>query len=568
MTTEAVSPVPVALGSAGTDTEEGRAFFQERLGLYAMWSFVLSGTFLVLNFGLALDVAPGYLYTASLWAHLGATATAGLLWGLTRTRPVRYPTLVWLDNIGLVLMCGLFALMGTALAVQHVDFVEDPVHALLLGQMACMTVILARTLAVPSTPNRSFWLALVALVPQTGLSAYALTGTGQALVPPGYDMTSQQAALSNLLNIVAWSGVSLALTTGGARVIFGLRSAADKVKRLGQYTLEEKIGEGGMGTVYKATHAMLRRPTAIKLLSPDKSGEDSIQRFEREVQLTATLSHPSTIAIFDYGRTPAGVFYYAMEYLDGLNLEELVGQDGPQKPSRVGHILTQVAEALTEAHEAGLIHRDIKPANVILCERGGMSDVAKVVDFGLVKSVVASANDATMQATSSSVLTGTPHYMSPEAIKGADAVDGRSDLYALGAVGYFLLAGHPVFQSDNLVEVIGHHLHTAPAPLSAAGLTVPADLEAVLLQCLAKDPAERFATARDLAHALRDCGKTTPWDREHADDWWDRFKTAREHAPKSPGPGTAPPTMVIDLEERCRLSLPFRRRSAQARASE
>ena len=249
------------------------------------------------------------------------------------------------------------------------------------------------------------------------------------------------------------------------------------------------------------------------------------------------------------------------EYLEGLNLEELVGQHGPQPPSRVVHVLTQVAEALTEAHEAGLIHRDIKPANIILCERGGMPDVTKVVDFGLVKSVVSSDDGATMRMTTDAVLTGTPHYMSPEAIKGDGAVDGRSDLYALGAVGCFLLTGHPVFESDTLVEVIGHHLHTAPPPLSASGVGVPADLDAVLMQCLAKDPSERFATARELAHALHACARTTPWDRERADDWWDVFKTAREQAPRSTGPGTAPPTMVIDLEERCRIGVPFRRRA-------
>ena len=525
-----------------------------------MWGFVLSGFFYVMNVGLAIQVVPGYLVQPSFLAHFGATATAGLIWGLTRTVTFGYRTLVWLDNVGLVLMCGLFALMGAELAIQHVDFVEDPVHALLIGQMACMTVILARTLAVPSTPARSFWLAFIALLPQIGLSADALTSATALTVPAGFAMTHQQAALGNLFNIVAWSGVSLALTTGGARVIFGLRTDADRVKRLGQYTLEEKIGEGGMGTVYKARHAMLRRPTAIKLLPPDRAGEDSIRRFEREVQLTATLSHPSTIAIFDYGRTPAGVFYYAMEYLEGLNLEELVGQDGPQAPSRVVHILTQVAEALTEAHEVGLIHRDIKPANVILCERGGMSDVAKVVDFGLVKSVVASADGATMRMTRDNVLTGTPLYMSPEAIKGAELVDGRSDLYALGGVGYYLLTGHPVFESENLVEVIGHHLHTAPPPPSASGQTVPADLEAALMRCLAKDPTERFPTARELAHGLHDCGKTTPWDRHRADGWWDVFKKARENAPGSTGRGTAPPTMAIDLEERCRLSVPFRRR--------
>ena len=382
------------------------------------------------------------------------------------------------------------------------------------------------------------------------LSGYVFFISPNLPQPPGLELSHASLAAAGLLNSVAWSGVALAISTVGSRVIFSLRAEADKVKRLGQYTLEEKIGEGGMGIVYRASHAMLRRPTAIKLLPPEKAGEESIQRFEREVQLTAQLSHPNTVAIFDYGRTPSGVFYYAMEYLDGLTLDDLVAQYGPQEPARVVHILSQVSGALVEAHESRLIHRDIKPANIILCERGGIPDVAKVVDFGLVKSVVPDDSEATMMVTGKSVITGTPQYMAPEAIRGEQFVDGRSDIYALGGVGIFLLTGEPVFVGQNLVEVVAHHLHTVPVPPSQRGVgQIPADIEAVLMRCLEKQPDARFASARELGLALALCATSSPWPADRAAQFW----TARRHdAERSPSPvaSTAHPTLAIDVDDR------------------
>jgi tRNA A-37 threonylcarbamoyl transferase component Bud32 len=205
-----------------------------------------------------------------------------------------------------------------------------------------------------------------------------------------------------------------------------LRQEVREARRLGQYHLERKLGEGGMGIVYEARHAMLRRRTAVKLIQSDRVDPIALERFEREVQITAELTHPNTVAIYDYGRTPDGIFYYAMELLEGCDLERLIAQDGPQDEDRVVHILRQVAGALAEAHAAGLVHRDIKPANIILCERGGQKDVAKVVDFGLVKRVDGNQSDA--QLTGLNVITGTPAFMAPEAIARPDVVDARSDL--------------------------------------------------------------------------------------------------------------------------------------------
>jgi len=335
-------------------------------------------------------------------------------------------------------------------------------------------------------------------------------------------------------------------------VIYGLRQEVREAQRLGQYTLREKLGAGGMGVVYKASHAMLRRPTAIKLLPPDKAGETSIARFEREVQLTAGLTHPNTVAIYDYGRTPDGIFYYAMEYLDGLDLAVLVGADGPQPAARVQHILLQVVGALGEAHGVGLIHRDIKPANIILCQRGGIADVAKVVDFGLVKELEGGPG---VGLTNIDSIAGTPLYLSPEAITSPQEVDARADVYALGAVGYFLLTGTPVFEGRTPVEVcshhLSHHLHTPPEPLSKRlGQPVPADLEGLVLDCLAKDPTRRPQTARGLGERLQSCKGLGRWDEEASAAWWvERGRAILRSRAGTPVDESAP-TLSVDLRRR------------------
>jgi hypothetical protein len=302
------------------------------------------------------------------------------------------------------------------------------------------------------------------------------------------------------------------------------RHAALKAKRLGQYALEEKIGAGAFGTVYRGHHALMRRPVAVKLLDASQSSETSIARFEREVQLTCQLTHPNTIALYDYGRTPEGLFYYAMEFLDGLSLDALVNKYGRLPEGRVIHLLRQICASLAEAHGRGLIHRDVKPHNIFLTRRGGIPDFIKVLDFGLVK---ARNVEGQIELTGANVTPGTPLYMSPEAVERPDTVDACSDLYSLGAVGYYLVTGETVFFGSTIGEILMQQVKTQPdKPSARIRKPLSADFEELLMRCLAKKPADRPASARDLDAALGRCAAASQWSRDDAEDWWRRFDAA------------------------------------------
>ena len=304
-----------------------------------------------------------------------------------------------------------------------------------------------------------------------------------------------------------------------ARLGRKVTEAVEEARQLGQYSLEKKIGEGGMGEVYRASHAMLRRPTAVKLLRPDKASETDIARFEREVQLTAQLTHPNTIAIYDFGRTPDNVFYYAMEYLHGINLQDLGEQAGPQPAGRVIYVLQQVCGSLAEAHGINLIHRDIKPANIMLCDRGGAQDVVKVLDFGIVKDL-ATGGDA--QLTQAGAFTGTPLYIAPETIRAAEDVDARVDVYALGAVGYFMLTGRTIFDEDlPAVDILTRQMtEMPPLPSTLVEMDIPAELEQLIMSCLAKKADERPAGAAEMLAELLKIEDVDPWGPRESKKWW------------------------------------------------
>ena len=304
----------------------------------------------------------------------------------------------------------------------------------------------------------------------------------------------------------------------GTHIINTLRVEAFKARQMGQYHLKQRIGAGGMGEVYLAEHRLLKRPCAIKLIRPGSQADpQALASFEREVRTTARLSHWNTVEIYDYGRTDDGTFYYVMEYLPGMSLADLVQRHGPLPPARVIHLLRQTCGALRAAHAAGLVHRDIKPANIFAARLGGVCDVAKLLDFGLVKRT---ADDGDSNGAQSRRISGSPLYMSPEQTTAAGVPDSRSDIYSLGATAYCLLTGQPPFSGNNVVEIMLSHTRDPVVPPTRLRPELPADLEQVVLKCLAKRPADRFASVVDLEQALARCADADRWTAAEAAAWW------------------------------------------------
>jgi serine/threonine-protein kinase len=524
--------------SRPTDDAEAQRLVRRRLIVYVRLVVMLVGGLYVLGLVSLAVIAPDqllaiHLHPSKVINLLLALGGLGLLVYLRRWAPSERALRA--VDMGFAVIMAVAIGIGSATAPRGFHF---EVIALLV----MIFLLVLRAALVPSRPRFTAMVGLVCSLPILAGGYVQLLGTPM----PNEFMTPGVIVIA----LAAWCCVATAATTVVSRVIYGLVTQVRDAQHLGRYTLGAKIGEGGMGEVYRAEHAMLRRPTAVKLLLPGKVSASSIERFEREVQLTSRLSHPNTIAIYDYGRTPEGIFYYAMEYLDGLSLESLIASDGIQPAGRVVHILLQAAGALAEAHGFGLIHRDIKPANIMLCERGGMPDVVKVVDFGLVKNLDAADGDVAL--TNTNALTGTPLYLAPESITRPDKIDARIDIYALGAVGYFLITGTPPFTGHNVVEIAGHHLHTTPeAPSIRLGRAVPPKLDALLVACLAKDPDARPDDAQALLTALLDCEIESPWSGADARAWWTNWH--RANTDEAAALHTPIPTR--ETKERC-LRLP------------
>jgi serine/threonine-protein kinase len=551
------------------DTEYGKlgypSFYQRRVGVLGK---VLTIVWLVGNLlSASIYVAMGWwreyltLGSALSWSAL---LICFAIWMVCRrgTHSRRFVRLV--ESASMMGSATAVALMGRHIAPQALALnaeaegydlaaLEPKAHAMMAGlQLEQILVALMLGLAfgyvlraalVPSTVRRTVWITVLAIVPLFALYVFDW-------VPLAIDRSMREAigpyqTVSLVVNVLIWWTLVTIVCVAISRIIHNLRREIRQAMRLGQYTLEQKLGEGGMGMVYRASHAMMRRPTAVKLLPLEKTGEASLARFEREVQQTARLTHPNTITIYDYGRTPDGVFYYAMELLDGASLEAVVELDGPQPPGRVVRVMEMVAGGLAEAHKLGIIHRDIKPANIYLCRQGGEFDIAKVLDFGLVK-VVEGPQDANL--THDGVVTGTPQYLAPEALTDPDTIDGRSDLYALGAVGYFLLTGEQVF-TGNIVEICGHHMHTEPIPPSERlGRELPYELEAVVMQCLAKKPDDRPQSAGEIRARLAASLDVPRWRQADAEVWWQEHGEALQPEPADGSHSEVTRTLAVDMD--------------------
>jgi serine/threonine-protein kinase len=397
-------------------------------------------------------------------------------------------------------------------AIQH--SVPDPPGVLPKGWSSVAVLVMAFPLLIPSTRGKTALATLAtASMDVVGLLVAIALDYRPAPAPSMAAAMFLPTAIACVMAIV------------GSRIVYRLSAQAGRAEELGSYRLVAPLGHGGMGEVWRAEHRMLARDAAIKLVRGREGGvpRELVSRFEREAKATAGLRSPHTVQLYDFGRSDDGAFYYVMELLEGFTLDRLVERHGPLAPERVVHVLRQACRSLAEAHAAGLVHRDVKPGNIFLCRYGGELDFVKVVDFGLVKDV-SSGGGANL--TQTGLIAGTPAYMPPEMALGKD-VDGRADLYALGCVGYFLLTGLPVFDRKTALETLHDHTATVPVPPSQRVATpIPADLEAVLLGCLAKDPSDRPEGARVLEARLAATSSAGRWSSADAERWWDRHSPA------------------------------------------
>jgi len=520
---EPSSPAPPAdspLIGAGFDTGAGSPFVQARLALLGKTVFLLSfGFFLVVNtlllLGGGLRVLPMLVNQANVW-HALASSVMALLWVVAGLRPWSLRTLGVLD-------AGSLLWAGTALSLMAAQ--PDP-QQLMAGLFALSVTTMARAVLIPSTATRTFVLSWIAAVPLLVVSFVF----HEPMPMPGFDLRLLKLLVS--VSAFLWLLISVTLSTVTSATIYGLRQQVREATAIGHYTLEERIGSGGMGEVWRAHHRLLIRPAAVKLVkvsalgtAPGRDPELRLRRFEREARATAGLKSPHTVQLYDFGMTDDGTLYYVMELLEGMDLDTLVERFGPVPPPRAIHLLLQACASLEEAHQNGLIHRDIKPANLIVSRVGADWDFLKVLDFGLVKLDGARQSPESLKLTAESSVSGTPGYMAPEVVLGTET-DHRIDLYSLGCVAFWLLTGKLPFEGPGAVKVMYDHVHTAPPPPSSrTDQPIPAELEALVLECLAKEREQRPESVAALRQRLQALPLSTPWTHEHAEAWW------REHAP-------------------------------------
>jgi serine/threonine-protein kinase len=509
----------VAMSLSGGSDFRGaiESLLRKRLLFLALLILLPTLIFLVRNL---LDFnLPLFMSGLGLFLHGGVTLiTAVVAWVLWRNPQL---SLCRLRTLELVLI-GSLALFFAWL--QYESFLQGPIA----DASSCAWAPLILRQAVGDSSTRWFFIIIAygVFIPSTWrrclLVTLSLALTPLILTPVAvahHDSPWQREMLYSLFTMTILLGLAVAIAVFGSHRIQVLEAQAFEAQQLGQYRLKKRLGSGGMGEVYLAEHLLLRRPCAVKLIRPEQTGDPTnLQRFEREVQAMATLTHWNTVEIYDYGHAEDGTFYYVMEYLPGQNLDTLVARHGPLPPARAIHVLRQVCRALREAHGVGLLHRDIKPSNIIACERGGIYDVAKLLDFGLVQETQLGKDGERL--TQHGTIIGSPPYMSPEQAAGKLKLDVRSDIYSLGGVAYFLLTGQPPFVRVTAMMMLMAHAYEPVIPPQKIRASVPADLQDVVLRCLEKDPARRFPDAHSLEQALASCAAAKQWTEEQAALWW------------------------------------------------
>jgi hypothetical protein len=449
--------------------------------------------------------------TMVLLRLLIAAACAGLILSRISLTPgqVRAVEYLLFGSFTLILVFTQYTVNSELLSLGRVS---DVILQMKNGVLSMFALMVIYGMFIPNHPRNTARVVLtMAMTTMAGMAVLMEREDVAAVVE---QLRTTEHAGSSALFLM----IGAALSIYGTYVLNGLRSELHEAKKFGQYQIREKIGAGGMGEVYMAEHQMLKRPCALKLIRPEAGADPvALMRFEREVQSAAQLSHPNTIEIYDYGHIEDGTFYYVMEYLPGISLQDLVTKYGPLPAGRAIYLFRQVCAGLAEAHGLGLVHRDLKPANIFVSVRGGESDVAKVLDFGLVK---LTHDDSGVELTSEQRVSGTPLYMAPEQATGDRALDARADIYALGCMLYFALTGQTPFTGATGFEVMMAHARDPVVPPSQVRAEVPADLEQVALRCLAKRADGRYPDVKALGQALAACAAAADWDADKAREWW------------------------------------------------
>lgn len=499
----------------GLDTSAGAGFVRERLALQGKTLFLVSFAFWIFLLANLVFVG-GAPFTAVLLTpvslgHISASSVMGVVWLIARRPSTSLGVLGILDAGGAVLG-------GFFLSFMTVEAENQCLQVLL----AVLVTVMIRAILVPSAPQRTLLLTALAFTPAIIVCLVFHDGQGTL---PGFSAGFQKLHMS--LNTILWSALGVTIATLTSKVTFGLRQQIAEATDIGQYTLEAKLGSGGMGEVWRARHRMLIRPAAVKLIRRQALGsmpgdpELMLRRFEREARATAALKSPHTVQLYDFGITDDGTLYYVMELLDGVDLDSLITRYGPVPAERAIHILRQVCSSLADAHANGLVHRDIKPANIVVSRMGNTFDFTKVLDFGLVKLESKQPGEDSMKLTVDGTSGGTPAFMAPEVVRGEVSADHRVDIYSLGCVAYWLLTGKLVFEARSAIEMMSAHAQTPPArPSTRAELPIPAALETLVMSCLAKDPAARPASADLIATELEAIALQKVWTPERAEKWW------------------------------------------------